>query len=66
MIFFLCVCVFFFFFVLFFVFCMDRIYKSELPPELKVEARGVMNRPKICESNIGPIIRVSITEINIS
>ena len=30
----------------------DRIYKPELPPELKVEAGGVMNRPKICESSI--------------
>ena len=32
--------------------CVDRIYKPELPPELKVEAGGVMNRPKICESSI--------------
>ena len=55
-----CFVLFCFFFFVCFVFCMDRIYKPELPPELKVEARGVMNRPKICESSIGPIIRVSI------
>ena len=51
--------------------CMDRIpiskcltkFKPELPPELKVESRGVMNKPKIFKNRIGPIIRVSIMNV---
>ena len=35
--------------------------KPELPPELKVESRGVLNRP--FKSSIGPIIPVSVTNV---
>ena len=39
--------------------CPTKI-KPELPPELKVQSRGVMNKPiYIYIYNIGPIIRVS-------
>ena len=41
--------------------CPTKI-KPELPPELKVESRGVMNKP-IYIYNIGPIICVSIMNV---
>ena len=42
--------------------CPTKI-KPELPPELKVESRGVMNKPKIFKNSIGPINRVSIMNV---
>ena len=37
--------------------------KLELPPELKIDSRGIMNRQEMFKSSIGPIISVSIMNV---